>query len=317
MADRITSDSAVEGDRVRVTWISGDLKELGLYTSDGVVVAARPAGKNFVDVQLDDGPMQHSVCSYTVISKVEPATVVDSELRDQIAAAFDKHEWDGGDHANHPLEDFVAVAVGAVAPALKKAYLDGHDSGYAAANVADPWAEQPMADTELRSRIAEVAREASGTTEGSQYYAPIHWDDVAEEIHAKVVAPVLAARDEQIDKLKRQLEDVTYQLGERRSDCDKVKEAIGPVVYLTQEYANLRAGWMAKEAVQALTDARAELQCERESRQGLIDALRTRALLAEGERDKADRDNESLATPTEPRGGVELDPQTWTPRKDA
>jgi hypothetical protein len=42
-----------------------------------------------------------------------------------------------------------------VAPALSDAYLRGHDAGFAAANVADPWAG-PVADSELRDKTIEA-----------------------------------------------------------------------------------------------------------------------------------------------------------------
>jgi hypothetical protein len=106
-----------------------------------------------------------------------------------------------------PLRPFLLVRLDGQAPSLFPAEfvelvdpVRGHDAGFAAANVEDPWAEQKPVDGELRDRIAEVARDASGTTEGSQQVAPIYWDDVASVIYNRVVAPVLAAKDAEIER---------------------------------------------------------------------------------------------------------------------
>lgn len=142
MTDRTTPDSAVVGERVRTN------------VGEGVVVASRPAGRNFLDVKLDDGQTAYGVCNYEVLESAEP-----------------------------------------------------------------------VVDSELRSRIAEVAREASGTTEGSQYYAPIHWDDVAEEIHAKVVAPALAARDRLLAQSDQQWEQAEAGLKRALAELQRERES--------------------------------------------------------------------------------------------
>lgn len=62
---RCTPGSALTGERVRVhCWTEAD----GDWTEDGVVTASRPAGRNFVDVLLDDGRTRHDAHNYEVLA---------------------------------------------------------------------------------------------------------------------------------------------------------------------------------------------------------------------------------------------------------
>lgn len=69
MGERITPDSAVEGDLVRFWWDGED--------REAIVVGARPPGKNFVDVQVDDETVLYGVFNYEVTTPVaDPAQAV-------------------------------------------------------------------------------------------------------------------------------------------------------------------------------------------------------------------------------------------------
>jgi len=57
-----TPNSAGAGDRIRVTYIDDVVEE-------GVVVASRPAGRNFVDFRTDDGEMRHGVHVYEILAR--------------------------------------------------------------------------------------------------------------------------------------------------------------------------------------------------------------------------------------------------------
>lgn len=84
---RATPDSAVEGDTIRVRWVDVDGQE---QVHDVVVVASRPAGRNFVDCRFPDGSIRYMFHNYEVINRADPNPVGDSELRDRIAQAINR-----------------------------------------------------------------------------------------------------------------------------------------------------------------------------------------------------------------------------------
>lgn len=233
-----------------------------------------------------------------LLNNGETGSVVDSELRDRFAL-----ELDGGvSEFIHPNEfggydvDFARLAEIAhefFAPALKEAYLKGHDAGFAAANVDDPWAtedeisealpdwerellesKQP-ADTGLSDLVALIEQELDLAHSGEGYEPKA----VAEQIVKDRVAPVLAERDAEIERLHAQVK-LLAEACQRSAYTDKdliAREAqirdlireLDLAVATRRQYAEER-----DEAIHKLNDAHlkavylaAELEREHSSRQ--------------------------------------------------
>lgn len=152
------------------------------------------AGQREVDMRI-------GAALFEAGKKAAMSVVVDSDLRDVIMDALNTHEWVGGDHSNHYLGDFADVASAAVAPALRQAYLNGHDAGFAAANAGDPWAK----DGGLQDKLAEVVRHPPT-------FVPI-------EVHLAAVAsahfaPALAERDAQLSLAETNMKTVQEWLAD-------------------------------------------------------------------------------------------------------
>lgn len=90
-----------------------------------------------------------------------------------------------------------------VEPALRQAYLDGHDAGFAAANVDDPWAGHPNPAAPLDHELRVQVRRAIAKSYGYESWAAVTAVEDGEsegitgaaDAAISVFAPVLAERD--------------------------------------------------------------------------------------------------------------------------
>lgn len=162
--------------------------------------------------------------------------VVDSELRDRVARAiFDDAKDCGANPFSLTWDDLKSekhrdqwlsradAALAAIAPALKKEYLDGHDSGYAAANVGDPWAGKKIAaDSDLQHEIVRSLWDAADICLTDSQLTVM-----ADAVIADVVAPVLAAQDERVAVLREEVSQQTRNWDAARNANMTALETIG------------------------------------------------------------------------------------------
>lgn len=202
---RRVPDSGVEPWSTRL--VAPHPKHVSMAAGALVAITASRRHAYMIAYTLDDARL---------LNNSETGSVVDSELRDRFALELDgdvsefinPNEFGGYD------VDFARLAEIAhefYAPALKDAYLKGHDAGFAAANAGDPWSDEEqvyqalpewerelleserrqLGDTVLSDLVALIEQELEFAHNGEGYEAKA----VAEEIVKDRVAPVLAERD--------------------------------------------------------------------------------------------------------------------------
>jgi hypothetical protein len=172
-----------------------DARSVGERAVSDAVASAHLSG---VDLPADWVDTLGKVARGEVTADDAVQAAVDGELRDRITRAIATAKCSDDSLVSEvarlfmpPTKDDRADAVMAVvAPALRKAYLDGHDVGFAAANVPDPWAKTPAVDGDLQHQIVRSLWDAAEICLSDSQLSVM-----ANAVISDVVAPMLAARD--------------------------------------------------------------------------------------------------------------------------
>lgn len=196
MVERVTPDSAIVGDIVRLS-----------NGQEGRVVAARPAGNNFVDVQLEDGLMWVTG-NYEIVQRAQHPAVSDAVTSAHLS---------GVDVPADHVETLEAVARGEV--------------------TADD-AVQAVVDSALRARIAaEFIRHLywnPGTCECGwkvDEAGDVDWQTqfrahVAQSIVDSSVAPMLAERDRRLALAEAALEPARHAFADLAEARQLLRQAL-------------------------------------------------------------------------------------------
>lgn len=262
MGERITPDSAVEGDLVRFWWDGED--------REAVVVGARPPGKNFVDVQVDDDTVLHGVFNYEVIKRAKPVPhVLEGQIELIAEANEDFHRW-------------LDVQPGVVSRRSVRFALSGRGLGRrgheSAEDSNDP---EPLVDSHLRDQIAaNLARHLywhPGRCECGwkvNELGEVDWQaqfraHVAQSIVDEAVAPVLAAKDAALGWEQTSKQQYVEERDEALDDVERLRsalsKALADLVVRRQALANVLDVTDAGGAsgyyrmIQDVADLRAEL----------------------------------------------------------
>jgi hypothetical protein len=231
-------------------WCLVDAGRATLEQTEAVSSAVASAHLSGVDLPADWVDTLGKVASGEVTADDAVQAAVDGELRDRITRAIATAKCSDDSLVSEvarlfmpPTKDDRADAVMAVvAPALRKAYLDGHDVGYAAANVP------ALADLVVRRQALANVLGVTDAGGASGYYRMIQ--DVA-DLRAELDA-VKADRDKLNDEALRWTEiagrhaEEIEQLRAERPDTEATEQ--DPLVPIGPELAAKMLGAVTEQA---------------------------------------------------------------------
>lgn len=139
------------------------------------------------------------------------------------------------------------------------------------------WIAEHDAQRQYREQIA-LTLEGEGARQDSDTHT---WDGYADAVMSEVVGPLV----ERLRRQQRNLDDVMHERDWKAEDCRRVREALLPLLdHLCEDESTLRAGYVAAEAAQHITDLDAE-------RERLVERLRQAEADLTEARERADREH--------------------------